>query len=117
MQVTAITSTFTGSQRQAMNNPYGERGTEQQAFTDFLAGAERPALPAVDEAMIEQAVERTMARMEVLLGAQVAETVVNDDGSVNLARLAQVMSAAETPYANSSQPSFGNAPQMLNLIA
>lgn len=117
MQVTALTSTYTGSQRQQNDLLFSDNGKKRN-FEDYLfspskAGA---AMEPTPEEM-EDALERTIARMETLLGAEVAESVVTESGSVDLVRLAQVMNAAERPYANSGQLTYVNAPQMVNLIA
>lgn len=117
MQVTALTSTYTGSQRQQNDLLFSDNGKKRN-FEDYLfspskAGA---AMEPTPEEM-DAALERTIARMEILLGAEVAESVVTENGSVDLVRLAQVMNAAERPYTNSSQNTYVNAPQMVNLIA
>lgn len=118
MQVTALTSTYTGSQRQQNDLLFGDKNAKKRDFEDFLYAPSKAGAamePTPEE--LEDALERTIARMETLLGVEVAESVVTENGSVDLVRLAQVMNAAERPYANSGQNTYVNAPQMVNLIA
>jgi len=118
MQVSAITSAYTGSQRQTQNQLFGGKNSESRNFEDYLfSPSNAVAAMEMSDAELDAAIERAMTRIETLVGEDVAEDIINDDGSINLTRFAQVMSAADTPYTNGNQATFVNAPQMVNLIA
>lgn len=114
MQVNALTASYTGSQRQTQPEGYYEPKAAKKSFEDFLFSSD---IPNVSDEEMEAALERAMARMELLMGAEVAETLINADGSINPARVAQAMSAADTPYSVSNRTTFTNAPQVVSLIA
>lgn len=117
MQVTAINSAYTGAQRHTPGNLYHKRETAG-SFEEVLAGTQsRGAAMELTDDEIRAAMDRALMRLETLLGEEVAESVVNEDGSINMARFTQVMNAAEKPYANSNQSTFVYAPQLLDMIA
>jgi len=116
MQVTGITAAYTGTQAQRDFTAglfTRQESEEQPDFESYLLN-DTPAI-ATDEALNE-AVERAVARLEILVGKELAEDVVNQDGSINLAQLAQLMSAANTPYGATDRVTFANTPQVVNLI-
>lgn len=118
MQVSAITSAYTGSQRQTQNQLFGGKNPEGKNFEDYLyPPSNSGAAMEMSDAELDAAIERAMTRIETLVGEDVAEDIINDNGSINLARFAQVMSATDSPYTNGNPATFVNAPQMVNLIA
>lgn len=117
MQVTAISSAYTGAQKQMQNNLANGKHAGGSTFDDILKSVSGGAAMKMTEEEIEQALERAMARMEILLGSEVAESIINDDGSVNIVRFTQVMNAAERPYANGNRATAANAPQVVDMIA
>lgn len=115
MQVSAITAAFTGSQRQSPTSEYlGQRQPEQKDFEEFLFSSDIPNISNED---VDAALERALDRVELLVGPELADSVVNDDGSINITRFAQVMASAEQPYGTNSRATLANTPQMVNLTA
>lgn len=119
MQVNALNAAYTGSQRQSSDLLFRHHEDRKRDFEEFLPPPSNKGaamLPSQEE--LEAALRRTIARMEVLLGPEIAESLVTENGTVDVVRLAQVMNASERPYyANSGQAADVNAPQMVNLIA
>lgn len=114
MQVTAISAAFTGSQKKTQTNPYNGDKPSQHSFEEFLL---IPNAPDVTEDEINATLKRAMQRMEVLVGSEMAESVVNADGTINLARYAQVMGAATRPYGATNRNSYASTPQVVDLVA
>lgn len=117
MQVTGITAAFTGTQPQQSftSRLYGRsQSAEQPSFESYLYSQDTEIL--TNEQMSD-AMERAIDRLTALVGQELAEDVVNEDGSVNLAQLARLMAAAEEPYGATDTVTFANTPQVVNLIA
>lgn len=115
MQVSAITAAFTGSQRQTPTSEYfGQQKRPQKEFEEFLFSSETRNVSNED---VDSALERALDRVELLVGSELAQSVVNDDGSINITRFTQVMNSTEQPYGTNSRATPANTPQMVNLIA
>jgi hypothetical protein len=114
MLVTGINAAFTGTGRQPQTNALGGDKSSKRSFEDFLAATDSTSVSQED---LDEALERAMRRMEALVGSEVAESVVNEDGTINLARFAQVMGANTRPYGTTDRPSLANAPQVVDMVA
>lgn len=114
MQVSAISAAFTGLQRKNQANAYDGEKSNRRSFEEFLLV---PDVSSNGQEEIDAALERAMQRMKVLVGTEMAESVVNEDGTINLARYAQIMSSVTRPYGMTDRPSSANIPQVVNLVA
>lgn len=114
MQVNALTSAYTGSQRQTQPDLYGRQAAAKKSFDDFLA---QPEIPNISDEEIDAAIDRALTRMEPLIGREVAERVVNEDGSINTARYTQAMNAAAAPYGAMPRANSANTPQVVDMVA
>lgn len=117
MQVSAINAAYSGTQRQMQHDASGHKEAKVLSFEEHLAATRnRGAAMELTDEEIELALQRAMSRMELLLGQEQAEEIVNDDGSINIVRLTQIMNA-DTSYGNGNRTTLVNAPQVVNLIA
>lgn len=113
MQVNALTSAYAGSQRHAQPDWSG-KAPAKKSFEDFLFPS---GTPEASEAEIDAALDRALMRMEPLVGRDVAESVVNEDGSINITRFTQVMNAATAPYGAMPRSFYAATPQVVDMIA
>lgn len=114
MKVTALTAAFTGTQRHTQPQGSSAGQETRRSFEEFLLALEAAATPKED---METALKRALKRMEVLVGEEMAKSVVNEDGTINLARYAQVINTATRPYGAADRSSYANMPQVVNLVA